>query len=57
MAKLTEEQEKQLIGDLHNIVRLSSAMRELLAQCRRESLPMKLAKEIDSVLAEAKEFD
>lgn len=57
MAKLTEEQEKQLIADFHQIVQLTSTMRILLEQCRLENLPMILAKAIDNALREAKEFD
>ena len=43
--------------EIMELVKIASEMRDLLIQCRNQSLPVHLAKRIDSVLEMAKAFD
>lgn len=48
---------QELITMMKEILNITSQMREILEECRNERLPLKLAKKIDKVLKEAKNFD
>jgi excisionase family DNA binding protein len=57
---LLERSEKEnhlMTTQTMGIVGLASRMRLLLERCRQQMLPMDLAKEIDKIMREAKEYD
>lgn len=52
-----EKENEFLTSQTIQIVKLCSKMRHLLEQCRSQMLPLSLAKQIDQVLDEAKNYD
>lgn len=44
-------------SDIMVLINLASDMREVLELCRKQALPISLAKQIDNILNQAKNFD